>query len=143
MLFTIILIVCFKKANTVKKHFNKELVMTKKDNVDGDYVVGDVKVRDHCHIIGNYRGSAHRDCNIKLKLNHKISVVFHNAKHDFHLIMQELCKCNFKINVIISKRLGKYMKLNINNNLAFIDSYQFLRCSLNSQVKSLDKDNFK
>ena len=29
-------------------------------NVDGD-----VKIRDHCHILGKYRDSAQRDCNIK------------------------------------------------------------------------------
>ena len=34
---------------------------------DNDYADGDVKVRDHCHIIGKYRGSAHRDCNVKVK----------------------------------------------------------------------------
>ena len=42
--------------------------MTKEDNenstkcwiCDNDYIDGDVKVRDHCHIIGKYRGSAHR-----------------------------------------------------------------------------------
>ena len=51
----------------MKKHFKKELLMTKKDhedfensakcwicdNVDFD---GDVKVRDHCHIARKYRG---------------------------------------------------------------------------------------
>ena len=25
----------------------------------------DVRVRDHCHITGKYRGSAHQDCNIR------------------------------------------------------------------------------
>ena len=54
----------------MKKHFNKELVMTKEDNedfkkftkywiCDNDYVDDDVKVRDHCHITGKYRDSAH------------------------------------------------------------------------------------
>ena len=33
---------------------------------DDDYVDGNVKVRDHCHIIGKYRGSAQRDCNYKV-----------------------------------------------------------------------------
>ena len=47
---------------------------------DNDYVVADVKVRDHCHIIGNYSGSAHRDCIINLKWNHKVPIVFHNLK---------------------------------------------------------------
>ena len=47
--------------NVMKKHFNKELVIAKKDNedfenstkcwiCDNDYIDGDVKVRDHCHI---------------------------------------------------------------------------------------------
>ena len=34
---------------------------------DNDYIDGDVKVRDHCHITGKYRSFAHRDSNINLK----------------------------------------------------------------------------
>ena len=30
---------------------------------------GDVKVRDHCHISGKYRGSAYKDHNTRVKLN--------------------------------------------------------------------------
>ena len=45
-----------------------------------DYVDNNIKVRDHCHITGKYRGAAHADCNINLKLNHKIAIVFHNLK---------------------------------------------------------------
>ena len=48
----------------MKKHFNKELVMTKEDNgnfknyikcwiCDNDNI-DDVKVRDHCHKTGKY-----------------------------------------------------------------------------------------
>ena len=58
----------------MKKHFNKEIVMTKKDNedfknsarcwiCDNDYVDDDIKVRNHCHITRKYRRSAHRACN--------------------------------------------------------------------------------
>ena len=69
-----------------------------------DYVDNDVKVRDRCHITGKYRGSAHRDCNINVKLNHKIPIVFHNLKkYDSHLIMQELGKLNLKISVMPNK----------------------------------------
>ena len=61
----------------MKKHFNKELMMTKKDNkhfknstkcwiCGNTYVDADVKVRNHCHIARKYRGSAHRHCNINL-----------------------------------------------------------------------------
>ena len=130
-----------------KKHVNKELVMTKNDNecwikcwiCDNDYV----KVRDHCPITGKYRGSAHRNCNINVKLNHKLPVVFHNLKnYDSHLIMQDLSKFNLEINVI-PNRLEKYMSFSINNKLAFIDSFQFLSSSLDGLVKNLAKDYFK
>ena len=76
-------------SDVMKKHFNKELVMTKKDNEDFEnstkcwicdnaYFDGDVKVRDHCHFTGKYRGFAHRDCN---KLNLKIPVIFSYPKN--------------------------------------------------------------
>ena len=98
-------------SEVIKKPFN-ELVMTKEDNEDlknstkcwicgNDYIDNDVRVRDHCHVTGKYRGSAHRHCNINLKLNHKIPVVCHNLKkYDSHLIMHELAKFNLKITVI-------------------------------------------
>ena len=60
-------------------------------SVINDYIDDDVKVRDHWYITGKYRGSAHRDCNINVKLNYKIPVVLRNLKsYDSHLIMQEL-----------------------------------------------------
>ena len=31
--------------------------------------VGDVKVRDHCHIPGKYRGAANSSCNANLRLS--------------------------------------------------------------------------
>ena len=78
--------------------------MTKKDNkdlmnftkcciCDNAYAKGDVKVKDHfhVHVTEKYRGLAYRDCNIKVKLNHKILMVFHNLRnYDSHLIMQEV-----------------------------------------------------
>ena len=103
---------------------------------DNDYVNNDVKVRDH--ITGKYRGSAHRDCNISLKLNHKISVVFYNLKnYDSHLIMQELGKFNLKINAIPNK-YEKYVRFAINNKLSFIDSFQFLSSSLDSFIRNFN-----
>ena len=90
----------------MKKLFNRELVMNKEDEVhfkssnkswicDNAYVDGDFKVRDQCHITGKYsieyRVSAHRDCNIIVKLNHKIPVVFHQRKnYNSYVITQEL-----------------------------------------------------
>ena len=108
-----------------------------------DYIDGDVKIRDHCQITGKYRCSAHRYCNINVKLNHKIPVLFHNLNnYDSHVIMQELGKLDLKLNAILNG-LEKYMSFSISNKLSFIDSFQFLSFSLDSLVKNLGKDNFK
>ena len=64
-------------SDMTKKHFNKKVAMTKKNNEDfknstkcwiwdNDYVDGYVKIRDHCHVTGKYKGSAHSYCNTKL-----------------------------------------------------------------------------
>ena len=64
---------------------------------DNNYIDANVTIRDQCHITGIYRGSAHKDFNINLTLNHKIHILFHNLKnYDSHLVMQELRKFNLK-----------------------------------------------
>ena len=87
---------CIEEMN---KHFNKELVMTKEDKEDfknsircwiyhNNYIANNIKVRDHSHITGKYRGSAHIDSIFNLKLNDKTLVVFHSLEnYDFYLIM--------------------------------------------------------
>ena len=156
MLFTILSIVWSEKLYTVviwlKKYFSKELVLTRKGDehfedstkcwiCDKGYVDGVVKIRDHFHISGTHSCSAHRDSNIKVKLNHKIPIVFHNLKnYDSNLTVQELSKSNFKIT---SYALEKYMNFTINNRLMFIDSFQFLSSLLGRLVKNLCKYNFK
>ena len=140
-------------SDVMKKHFSKELVMTKKDIediknstkcwiCDNDYINDDVKVGDHCIITEKYRVSARRGCNTNVKSNHEIPVVFCNVKkYDSHLIKQELGRFNLKIN-IIPNGLEKYMNCSINNKLSFIDNFQGLSSSLDSLVKNLYKDDF-
>ena len=54
--------------DVMRKHFNKELVITEDLWIcDNDHIDTDLKVRDHCHITGKYRGSALSDCNINFK----------------------------------------------------------------------------
>ena len=91
--------------NVIKKEFNKPLRMTKDDEekfqkaeechiCDKKYTEKDIRVRDHCHITGKYRGSTHQECNLKLRVNPeeiKIPVIFHNLRgYDSHFIMQEI-----------------------------------------------------
>ena len=67
---------------------------TKCQICDKAYIKPDTRVRDRCHITGDYRGSVHQDCNLKLRINAKeikIPVIFHNVKgYDSHFIMQEI-----------------------------------------------------
>lgn len=68
----------------IKKYFNKPLRMTKTNEedfqkagkchiCDKEYIDKDIRVRDHCHITGKYRGSAHQDCNLNLQITDKFS----------------------------------------------------------------------
>ena len=92
-----------KKA--MKKHFNKPLKMKTKGEdefqkadschiCDKKYNEKDIRVRDHCHITGKFRGSAHVYCNLKLRIDPdkiKIPVVFHNLRgYDSHFLMQNI-----------------------------------------------------
>ena len=89
----------------MKKHFNKPLEMTMENEIDfkkaikchicdQQYTDKDIRVRDHCHITGKFRGSAHQDCNLKLRIKPatiKIPVLFHNLRgYDSHFIMQQI-----------------------------------------------------
>ena len=110
---------------------------------DKFFGVGDIKVRGHCHITRKYTGSAHWSCNINLRLSKKVPVIFHFLRdYDSHLIMREIGKFDLKVN-IIPNGLEKYMAFTINSNLIFIDSMQFMNCSLDALVKNLSDNNFK
>ena len=103
----------------------------------------DKKVRDHDHNTGKYRGAAHSNCNIDLKLTKNVSVIFHNLRvYDSNLIMQEIGKSDVKVNVI-PNRLEKYMAFTINKNLIFIDSMQFINSGLEAFVQNLTYNDFK
>ena len=71
----------------VKKHFNKNSVMSAKDEerfqlsnncciCNKLFDVGDDKVRDYYHITVKYISSTHWSCNINLKLTKKVPVIF-------------------------------------------------------------------
>ena len=103
----------------------------------------DEKVRDHCHISSKFRGAAHFSCNANFKISKKVPVVFHNLKgYDGHLIMRGLSNFNVVIDVIPCG-LEKYMAIIVNRNLVFIDSMQFMNCSLDSLVSNLVDKDFK
>ena len=153
----------------IKKHFNKPLVMTEVDEqhlktMDGCHICGerytdkDVCIRDHCHITGKFRGSAHQECNLKLRIkpeNLKIPVIFHSLRgYDSHFIMQQIGEIANKhgytskkgekqaLNInTIPNNMEKYMAFMLGNHLMCIDSFQFMSSSLDKLVSNLPKDD--
>lgn len=61
----------------------------------------DVKVRDHCHLTGKFRGAAHSNCNLRYKNPKFLPVLFHNLSgYDAHHIVRQLNIDDMKISVI-------------------------------------------
>ena len=117
------------------------------------------KVCDHCHFTGEYRGPAHRNCNLQCRKPMIIPVIFHNLQgYDAHLFIKQLSKIKGDFTCIpsteekyisFSKKVkvdeyqnkdGKTISLNF--ELRFIDSFKFLQTSLANLVKNLQPDDF-
>ena len=138
----------YKKV--IKKHFNKDLIITEKQEhlfqhssscwicgnlIDDD----DEKVRNHGHVTAKFRAAAHWDCNISLELTKKVLAIFYNLRgYDSHLIFIELNKFDVKIDVT-PNGLEKYIAFYLNKNLVFIDRMQFLNFNLDKLVKTCQR----
>ena len=154
-----------------EEKFNKPLKMTDSDELcfkltDKCHICGkkytdkDVRVRDHCHITEKFRGSAHQECNLKLRITPesiKIPAVFHNLRgYDSHLIMQQIGEKaknhayknkkgeeqHLKINAI-PNNMERYMAFMLGDHLTFIDSFQFMSSGLDKLASNLPKEAFK
>ena len=142
--------------------------MTKKDQQDFEeadkchicnkkYSEKDIRVRDHCHITGKYKGSAHQDCNMNFKQADKIPVMFHHLSGcNSHFIMREIGQIAKKhtyknkkgeeqqMNInVIPNNMEKYMAFMLGKHLVFLDSFQFMSSSLDKLVSDLPDKAFK
>ena len=114
-----------------------------------------IKIRDHCHYTGKYRGAAHNPCNLQYKISKSIPVVFHNgSNYDFHLIIKQLAH-DFKgpfssfgentekhmtISICIFKKTDADKKP-IAYQIKFIDSFSHMPQSLSNLVDNLAELN--
>lgn len=111
-----------------------------------------VKVRDHCHLTGKFRGAAHNVCNLNYQIPLFLPVLFHNlSKYDCHLFIKELgaiepespisvIPLNKELYISVSKKLK--IREGINFEIRFLDSFRFMSSSLDSLVKDLDSNSF-
>ena len=148
-----------KLQNTMAFHFkntHKDIIMTEKDEEDyrnkkncrvrEKNIICD-KVRDHCHLTGNYRGPAESKCNIIVtqKQSNFLSFMFHNfSNYDCHMFFEKLVdkkkeKVDFEI---IPKSNEEYIYVTY-CCIRFIDSYRFLSSGLDSLVKTLVDNSHK
>lgn len=108
------------------------------------YKEGDKKVRDHSHLTGKFRGSAHSSCNIAYQESRTIPVVFHNLSHyDAHFIIQmltsdDVMKGDLQVIASNSEKYISFTKTVDSPNteykerirFKFIDSFRFMASSL-------------
>ena len=120
-----------------------------------------LKVKDHCHYTGKYRGAAHNICNLRYKIPKEIPAVFHNGSTcDYHFIIKELVEVfegEFKclgentekyitFSVPIKKEITKIDKdgngkiMEISYKINFIDSFRFMSISLSNLVTNLSEE---
>ena len=130
------------------KNTKEDIIMTKETEEDFKNInicrfcekeILSDKVRDHCHLTGNYRGLAHNVCNINVRQADSsfIPFAFHNfSKYDYHMFFKRLVdlkkdKVKFEI---IPKTNEEYITVKY-GCIRFIDSYRFLSESLDKLVK--------
>lgn len=152
------------------QHANKVICMTPEDEETfqqaancyccGIELENDVKVRDHCHTSGTFRGAACISCNSRLRsFSRTIPVIFHNFQgYDCHLLLKYGNFENKHLHVLarnsenyisltwsfpakqhpITERKKKKKKKQVIINVKFIDSYQHLSMNLAGLAANLE-----
>lgn len=116
-----------------------------------------IRVRDHCHITGLFRGAAHQGCNLTYKISRSIPIVMHNLSgYDSHLLIKKLAtstKLPGEITIIphnsenyisfiktmrcIGQTANPNKKYGHEIKFKFIDSLRFMKSSLDTLASNL------
>ena len=121
-----------------------------------EYTENDFKVRDHNHLTGEYRGPAHRSCNLQIREPKFVPIIMHNlSKYDAHLFVKDFGLVDGQLKAIPQTdetyiSFSQYIKVgeitvskSINMELRFIDSFRFMSSSLAKLASNLSDENFK
>ena len=101
------------------------------------------KIKDYSTISGKFRGAAHNQFSLKLKIPKMLPFIFHNLEgYDRHIIFKELNNVNVDIEVI-PKTIEKYMSIIVNRNITFVDPNEFYKGSLDTIASNLEDNDFK
>ncbi|CAJ0924943.1 14382_t:CDS:2 [Entrophospora sp. SA101] len=102
---------------------------------------GLLKVRDHCHINGKYRGPAHSNCNKKLQMGAfktKVPLICHNFRgYDSHLLIEVAGRFTSNKLKCIPENIGKYKAMDV-GQLRFLDSFQHMSMGLDKLVECMN-----
>lgn len=121
---------------------------------DRKYYGKNIKIRDHCHISGSYRGPAHIACSLNVRGKARVSVVFHGLREsDAACVIakvNELIAGDVTINRIdpqhpftFTKRVlreTKEVSYSKNTYLKLIDSFSFIPKSLEILAGNLNEE---
>ena len=111
-----------------------------------------IKVRDHFHYTGKYRGAAHKICNLMYNTPREIPAIFHNGcSYDYHFIIKGLAEEFEGDFECLGENKEKYITFSapikkesnkdgtIIYRIKFIDSFIFISTSLSTLVDNLSE----
>ena len=135
-----------KRCFLCKGKFNEDNDDSSNKKPNNNYI----KVRDHCHYTGKYRGATHKICNLRYNTPREIPVVYHNgSSYDYHIVIKGLAEefegdfeClgeNKEKHITFSVPIKKESNEDgtIIYRIKFIDSFRFMSPSLTNLVDNL------
>ena len=98
-------------------------------------------VRDHCHVSGKFRSAVHNECNLKMQMQRRLIIIFHNGKgYEHHFLIKHLSSVFSDLSEIeiIADTSEKFTQIKT-PLFIFRDSFSHLPYSLSELTENLKK----